>query len=219
MPMNYGTTAGALKPLNEALLPDIRFQFRGVENDNSMRPFELADLHERLTTFSKLNDCVPESVRGQFETAKNLMLYSWFVFEFHIVGELYAYASLEFALRTRFPDAKKKRKRNGKEVDEPLTFRPLLKLAMEQKVFNAEKLPTWDWAKYKSEWYRKKFNQGDSNDRTADEWLQMVIEYISDFRDTLAHGNPRLYFESSLDHLEICADLINQLFLHQLKNS
>jgi hypothetical protein len=150
--MTYGTTNGVLKPLNEALLPDSRFQFLVIESDNFSRPFELADLHERLT-LSKISLSVPETVRRQFETAKNLVLYSWFVFEFHTIGELHAYASLEFALRTRFPDAKQKRIRKGKEVMEPLTLGPLLQLAIKERAIIAETLPAWERTKDVSEWY------------------------------------------------------------------
>lgn len=214
--MNYGTTHGILKPLNEALLPDSRFESFHIGSDNFMRPFELADLHERLN-LSKLDSTVPEAVRCQFETAKNLILYSWFVFEFHTIGELHAYASLEFALRTRFPNAKQKRIRKGKEVMEPLTLGPLLRLAIKEGVIVAETLPAWERAKFVSEWCQKRYDLPPGVKRTSTEWLQQMIENIPHFRNTLAHGTPQLYLENSLRQLETCADLINQLFSSQIK--
>ena len=176
-----------------------------------MRPFELADLHKRLN-LSELNAAVPETVRRQFETAKNLMLYSWFVFEFHTIAELQAYASLELALRTRFPDAKQKRRRKEREVMEPLPLGPLLQMAVKEGVIVAETLPAWERAKFVGEWYQKQYNMQPSVQQTSAEWLQKMIEYIPNFRNTLAHGNPRLYLEASLRQLELCVDLINPLF-------
>src|SRR6267378_439361 len=209
--MNYGTTDGVLKPLNEVLLPDPRFEFFAVQSGNSSRPFELADMHGRLN-LSKLDAIVPEVVRHQFETAKNLVLYSWLVFEFHTIGELQAYASLELALRTRFPEAKQKRRRKGREIMEPLSLGPLLQMAVKEGVIIAEKLPAWERAKFASEWYQKEYNLQTGAQRTSAEWLQLVIEHIPNFRNNLAHGNRRLYLEASLRQLETCSDLINQLF-------
>jgi hypothetical protein len=209
--MTYGTTDSVLKPLNETLLPDIRFKFLVISSDTFSRPFELADMHERLS-LSKLDSAVPETVRRQFETAKNLMLYSWFVFEFHTIAELHAYASLELALRTRLPDAKKKRWRKGKEIMEPLTLRPLLQMAVKERLIVAETLPAWERAKDVSKWFQKFYGLQGGVQRTSAEWLQIMIEHIPDSRDTLAHGNPRLYLENSFKQLEICVDMINQLF-------
>jgi hypothetical protein len=64
-----------------------------------------------------LNDTVPENITIHFETAKNLYLYAWFVYRFYPVAEQQALASLEFALRERFPDfvesERKKRPKSG----------------------------------------------------------------------------------------------------------
>jgi hypothetical protein len=103
--MIYGTTHGVLKPLNEAILPDLRFQCLKITCEDSSRPFELADMHQRLSE-TILNLSVPEKIRVQFETARNLMLYTWFVFEFQTVAEMQAYASLELALSERFSYAR-----------------------------------------------------------------------------------------------------------------
>ncbi len=102
--MKYGTTDAVLKPLNEVLLPDPRFKFLKLSSENDTRSFELADMHQRLCEL-KLNLEVPKDAQTQFQTALNLMLYTWFVFEFHTVAEQHAYGALEFALRQRFPQA------------------------------------------------------------------------------------------------------------------
>jgi hypothetical protein len=209
--MNYGTTDGVLQPLDETLLPDPRFKFFAIELDGDARPMELADPHDRLI-LSNLDFGVPEAVRREFETAKDLMLYSWFVFEFHMTAELHAYASLELALRTRFPEAKVKRKRGGKEVMVPLTLAPLLQIAMKEGLIVAETLPAWKRVKAASDWREKRIGMQAGTQQTPTVWLQRVIDNIRNFRNNLAHGNPRLYLEVSLGQLELCADLINSLF-------
>ena len=45
-----------------------------------------------------LNASVPEDVRIHYETAKNVLLYAWFVYRFHMVAEQYVLSSLELAL-------------------------------------------------------------------------------------------------------------------------
>ena len=44
---------------------------------------------------------VPKGVRLHFDTARNLYLYAWFVYRFHVVAEQQALATLELALRSR----------------------------------------------------------------------------------------------------------------------
>jgi len=46
-----------------------------------------------------LNDTVPEKIREHFETTKNLLLYSWFVYRFIPVAEFHAATTLEYALK------------------------------------------------------------------------------------------------------------------------
>jgi hypothetical protein len=80
-----------LKALSEVYAPDARqAHFVGT----------LADAHAILTQIT-LHTGVPVNVRQLFETAKNVSLYSWFVYRFHQVAESVAYSALEMALRER----------------------------------------------------------------------------------------------------------------------
>src|SRR5690348_15756159 len=60
----------------------------------------LEDLHTELSAIN-LHSGVPVEIRQHFETAKNVALYTWFVYRFHQVAEMQAYSSLEMALRTK----------------------------------------------------------------------------------------------------------------------
>jgi hypothetical protein len=47
----------------------------------------------------QLNSSVPNDIRVQFDTARNLFLHSFYVYRFYVVAESQALATLEFALR------------------------------------------------------------------------------------------------------------------------
>ena len=65
------------------------------------RPRGLADEYAEIATLD-LAAAVPEGVRVTFETAKNLLLYSWFCYRFMQVAELHGLGTLEMALRRVF---------------------------------------------------------------------------------------------------------------------
>src|SRR5581483_11009648 len=80
-----------LRSLAEVHSPDPRRQFIVGT---------LADEHAALSTIC-LHDGVPEPVAQLFETAKNVSLYSWFVYRFHPVSESVGFGALELALNLR----------------------------------------------------------------------------------------------------------------------
>lgn len=209
--MTFGKTDGVLKPLDEVLLPDPRFKFFALESTAGVRPFELADMHSRLS-ISKLDANVPEKVRRQFETARNLMLYSWFVFEFHTVAELQAYAALELALGERFgfPKRKVKTRKGVKLV--PLMLAELLQKAVSEKVVVADKLPAWEQVQARRAWDEKNSPVPLGPPMSSRKWLEAVIKGVPNFRNALAHGEPKLYLFAAFWQLELCANLINALY-------
>jgi len=209
--MKYGTTNAVLKPLDEVVLPDPRFEILVIGNEAQMRPFQLLDMHERLC-LTKLNNEVPPEVQTHFQTALNLMLYAWFVFEFQTVAEKQSYASLEFALRRRFPNATKTIMKAGKEKIISQTLGPLLRLAVTERLIVAERLPAWERVKANHAFHAQDSVLPLVPPPSANDWLLNLIETIPDFRNDLAHGSTKLYFESSFWALELCADLINALF-------
>lgn len=80
-----------LKSLAEVMHPDPR-------RSNIVGTFQ--DEHDDLASI-RLNDSVPLVVAQLFETAKNVSLYSWFVYRFHPVSESVAFSALELALNLR----------------------------------------------------------------------------------------------------------------------
>src|SRR4051812_11478494 len=64
------------------------------------RPIELADHHEQISALA-LHAGVPQEILVQYETARNVYLYAWFVYRFYPVAEHHSLACLELALRER----------------------------------------------------------------------------------------------------------------------
>jgi hypothetical protein len=94
-----------LKSLEEVCEPDIRYQGRvdlkkitGTVSETTIE--SLYSLIQPIT----LGSTVPDEIRNHFETAKNLALYSWFVYSFNVVAAMHAFASLEMALRIKSGD-------------------------------------------------------------------------------------------------------------------
>ena len=91
-----------LKNINEITSPDNRTTSFVVVNRETgqKREFRICDLHEEVDLI-KLDETVPEEVRGQFNVARNLCLYSWYCYSFHNVACFKAYSTIEMALRIR----------------------------------------------------------------------------------------------------------------------
>lgn len=96
-----------LKPREEVLLPDVRYRNR-VDIDHSTGAFSemtIDTIYYELEQI-QLNPTVPESVRSHFEIARNLAVYSWFVYSFNVVAAMQAFASLEMAVKEKTGDKK-----------------------------------------------------------------------------------------------------------------
>ena len=87
-----------MKALTEILNPDVRQAALVTLDIGGWRPMEVRDCHRPLESILVM-DAVPEAVRKQFDIARDLMLYGWFVYEFYTVAVQQAYACLEFGLR------------------------------------------------------------------------------------------------------------------------
>jgi hypothetical protein len=96
-----------LKKLKEVCRPDER-NLNRYDRDHSTRavtPTTIESIYAVIESI-QLNDNVPDEVRSHFEIARNLALYSWFVYSFNVVAAMQAFASLEMALRDKTADRK-----------------------------------------------------------------------------------------------------------------
>jgi hypothetical protein len=112
-----------LKPRAEILLPDIRNRNRGnLDHSTGMiSEMTIESFYDELKKI-ELQGAVPECVQSHFATAKNLVLYSWFVYPFNMVAALHAFASLEMAVKEKTGDRKTSLR---KQLDQVLKGRKL----------------------------------------------------------------------------------------------
>lgn len=89
-----------LRNLDQLGLADTRMQYFAVRDVGTSRPFGQEDRYKNISRFELPHE-VPADVRVHFDTARNLYLYAWFVYRFHVIAEQQALASLEMALRLR----------------------------------------------------------------------------------------------------------------------
>jgi hypothetical protein len=163
--------------------------------------FCLEDFYKRAGA-AQLHDGVPEIIRSHFETARNLIIYSWFYYPFNITAELCAYTSVEFALRIK----------NGPDPQKP-PFKWLLQKAVQEKWITDD---GFRHIKARKERVRE-YNQHMppelqlTQSSLVDEYCQTLTEVFPFLRNGLAHGCSMLH-EHGASTVQSCADLINQLF-------
>jgi hypothetical protein len=54
--------------------------------DPRTQDMDIEDLHNMVRSI-ELNEAVPAAMRDQFDTARNVFVYSWFVYEFTMLAE------------------------------------------------------------------------------------------------------------------------------------
>ncbi|MBL1213905.1 MAG: hypothetical protein D8M61_11230 [Ignavibacteriae bacterium] len=154
----------------------------------------------------KLNSSVPENIKTHFETARNLMLYSWFVSKFRQVAELHAFSSIELAIRTKIEIATNKKcaKRGLKN---------LLEYAVRNKWIVDEGFPRVIERKQQKKKYREEFrpNLPDEIEEDLQKHTKILVNFFPDLRNQFAHGSNSI-LNSEMLIIDDCRHLINQLF-------
>jgi hypothetical protein len=215
-----------LKPRIQIHDADVRARFFNRYDGNGFRPDTLDDHHNTIAGFN-LADAVPDAVRTQFETAKNLYLYAWFVFRFYPVAERQALSCLEFGLRERFPAPLPRTYWNKKY---PPTLGPLLRYAVDQKAISNEGFRVWRdrTERLAVERYRQQRREemieknlmeielSDSEatviaeDRNWD-YLGILVDVLPAIRNHHAHGSSSLS-RQVLGTFELVGEILDQLF-------
>ena len=160
-----GAHPDGLRTLDQLGLADARMQHFALRDGGTSRPFGQEDRYENISRFELHRD-VPTEVHVHFDTARNLYLYAWFVYRFHVVAEQHALASLEMALRLRLighnvldPEGKLVTMRPPKvaggpdrqHIERPMLSR-LLQLALEHGLINNKNFANRSqWAKTMAE--------------------------------------------------------------------
>lgn len=194
-----------LKPFDDICYPDSRQKAFILYNRETGVSRERT-LHDHYQSISDvvLNEVVPDKIREHFETARNLFLYSWYVYRFGPVAELHAIATVEFALKEKSGKEKGGLKRlidlaikKGWVLDSGFKYYPVIK----------ERLTEYTTA----DSYRPNTITDDPDSVDLQAYCKILADSLPYLRNELAHGSQMLY-PSGTATLAICADVINQLF-------
>jgi hypothetical protein len=182
---------------------------------------DLSDNHAMLSSIV-LHDEVPANVRQLFETAKNVSLYSWFVYRFHQVAEGVAYSALEMALRERGGFVEWA----GPNAPTAPGLKDLLRTARSENWLRSEEFSSarrMAIEQARADRVLLGIESGEDfeiNDPTEEEicaamskidYIEFLIEHAPMMRNRLAHGSSMLSPRSPIT-LSIVAEAINQLF-------
>lgn len=219
-----------LRTAEDALTADPRTRFLVGELNlqNLPQPLSLEQQHAKISEY-QLNTSVPDEIIISFETAKNLYLYAWFVFRFYPIAQQQALSTLEFALRTRFPEfvSQYQDKNRGKTP----TLKTLLKYAVNEKILQnqhfefhyefaknlAKKRYLFQMLDEMTKAGIDEFEFDDSQVKPSIEdfehdWLANIIENIPKIRNDHAHGSSTLY-HTVLNTFDLVRSMINQLYI------
>lgn len=205
-----------LKPLDQLCSQDGR---------QALFTVTLPQIHADLAAI-ELKRSVPREVRSLFETAKNVSLYSWYVYPFHQVAELTAFTALEYALRIRanvpqneeYPPGLGKllqqAQREGWFSNEAFTVRREMGLnrARERKSLDALRAFQHPENAGLSSVEVEEPTPEEIAEATASvDVVKVLVEITPKLRNTLAHGSKTLH-PGSRWTLKFLAEAINQLF-------
>jgi len=184
--------------------------------------------HHATVSGIVLNEAVPENIRVQFETTKNLYFYSWFVYRFHSVAQMHAYACLELALRVRFEADL--HSSGGRDGERKPGLRRLLRYAIKEGYLKNEGFEAWRRTTELRARDRTMFDLlEEMNSLGVDElefdeseivikdedrdhdYLANVLENTPELRNHYAHGSSSLNGQS-LGSLKLAQEIINQLW-------
>ncbi|MBK1877970.1 hypothetical protein [Pelagicoccus mobilis] len=188
--------AEKLRTLESFAFPDPREEGfkRGISDQNCLSAENQKLLGKRIQIIDqfKLIDTVPEKVQVQFETAKNLYLYAWFVYRFYPVAERQALSTLEMGLREKLDPLiptydKTKKQANYRNRFGDLTLAPLLRYVHDEKLVVNEDFELW--------WHRVKMNAKARRNRMHTEKLlnEEVDSIVFDDDDFTIEGQDKDY--------------------------
>ena len=216
-----------LRPAEYVCEPDPRStMFVRIDRINgTSRAIELADHHEQISAYA-LHAGVPQEIVLQFETARNVYLYAWFVYRFYPVAEHQSLACLELALRERL----KEEIRTGKIKGKRPTLYPLLKYAVDHGLVKNEGFSAWQNRGETNSRHRvemEKVREASEKNLTEITWdesdiqitaedldwdyVKMLPDLLRRLRNEYAHGSTDLH-NWALRSFQIVSEIINQLY-------
>jgi hypothetical protein len=192
----------SLKKLSEVSEADPRqalFSRIDPSAPDFFRARTLGDVHA-LAEAITLNSAVPPNIRDHFETARNLIVYSWFYYPFNVTAQLAAYVSVEYALRERM-------------TDRTTNFGPLLTRAVQLGIINDQgfSIPSAQLKRIR-EWNAELPPEMHlAEPSSLSEYSKAIAADLPRARNSLAHGTTTLHHMGA-STVALAAEIINQLF-------
>lgn len=212
--------ADRLRDSATAMLPDPR-----TVTWAAPEPPSLAAHHAGIAA-TQISSAVPEPVATQFENARNLYLYAWYVYRFYMPATAAALSALEFGLRERLRTTLPE-----KEQGKNLMLKRLLRMAVDHGLVRNEGFRRWHHAAqvnarerlsmealkamidnelYSLEFPIPKFPEILPEDQQWD-LVRGLPDSLPTIRNELAHGSSML-INHVLGTIELVAEILNQLF-------
>lgn len=220
-------SADAFRALKEIDQADVRSYFFSRFDETGIREDSLAEHHADIAKI-ELSSNVPAAVVIQFETARNLYLYAWYVYRFYPVAQHQVLACLELGLRERIGGSlpAKYLRRAG---DIP-TMRPLLQYAIDCGLIKNEAFRQWREhvqrraeTRYRDEQVVAMVEAGlercelryenavpNEQDKEFD-YLAVLKKALPGIRNSLAHGSTNLS-NQVLGTFELVQEILDQLY-------
>lgn len=176
----------------------VRFGPAGIE------PKTLKHIYEALEEL-EISESVPEEIRSAFNVACNIYLYSWFAYGFIPVAVLHSYGTIELALKLK-----------AGKIAEGKGLKWCLRHAIDRGWIKDEGFRLHRAAQARrEEYYQVMEKMGRPIKREIhgpQMYCRILLDTIPEFRNSHAHGHAKVY-PWGFPQMEICADLINQLFV------
>lgn len=216
-----------LRPSEYVCEPDPRstMYVRIDPTNGTSRPIELADHHELISAYT-LHPGVPQEIVLQFETARNVYLYAWFVYRFYPVAEHQCLTCLELALRERL----KEEIRTGKVKGKRPALRLLLKYAVDSGLVRNEGFSAWQSRgeiRSRARAEMEKIREASEKNLTEITWDESDIQITAEdldwdyvkmlpallpmVRNDYAHGSTDLH-NWALRSFQVVSEIINQVY-------
>ena len=195
-----------LKELDEIFQPDARHA-AFVKLDAAGEHARTLDDHRDDVAAIEMSDQVPASIRGEFETVRNLYLYSWYVYEFTVPAILYAHALVEKTIKEKCARS---------SVPSERGLGKLLKLSIRKgwlinADFECTRNPTrWEMVPATAQGHAP---PSPHFRPTGTDYCEHLAETLPKVRNMGAHGDTWLGLPwNALYDIEICASIANALF-------
>ena len=182
------------------------------------------DERHRVLTEIVLHESVPDHVRKLFDTALNLSLYSWCVYDFHPIADLTGFLALEAAVKARaaqespkfvtiksFSKLMKAAMENGWIAEDRIANRREIARARVSNRKALEAIGRMDEVGAKSMPVEEPTKEEVLQEEREMQVIASICKAGVRIRNSLAHGE-RTVMPGSERRLRMTADLINQLF-------